>query len=93
MGNIFSDENDEEHEEQNKINEEAEDESNINLLFNWFGGEKEETETYEGKKKVKNVKFDDKFTFDDDGLRKPQSHQKTRKRKTGQKNRTKARRY
>ena len=92
MGNIFSDENDE---EEHQINEEAEDESNINLLFNWFGGERDETSTNETKKKVKNVKFDDKFTFDDDGLRKPQtqSHQKTRKRKTGQKNKTKARRY
>ncbi len=85
MGNIFSNESDEDHEE------EIEELNDNNDSF--FGGWFETTEppaVPQQKKKVKNVKFDTNFTFDDEGLRK---QQKTRKRRTGQKNKTRGRRY
>ncbi len=97
MGNIFSNENDEEHEHEEE-QEEEERQTNTNSFFNWFGSEEPSVippPINDGKKRTKSVKFDDKFTFDDEGLRTTtkQQNQKTRKRRTVQKNKTKARRY
>ncbi len=94
MGNIFSNENEEDHEEEIEELHDNEDDNSNSLFGGWFETKEEPTHNHPTtqKKKTKNVKFDDKFTFDDEGLRK-QHQQKTRKRKTGQKNKTKGRRY
>jgi hypothetical protein len=94
MGNIFSEEHDEDQEKQNEIEEES---NNSFFGFDFgFGNEKSEEDIdteNTNKKKSKRVKFDEKFSFDDETLNKSNttSHVKTRKRRsTGKSIKTKS---
>ena len=84
MGNIFS----EEHDDDQDVKNEIEEESNSFFGFDFgFGNEKSEQDIDSentNKKKSKRVKFDEKFSFDDETLNKSNttSHVKTRKRRS-----------
>ena len=83
MGNIFS----EEHDDDQDVKNEIEEESNSFFGFDFgFGNEKTDVEEAENtnKKKSKKVKFDENY-FDDEILNKSNtaSHVKTRKRRSG----------
>ena len=93
MGNIFS----EEHDDDQDVKNEIEEESNSFFGFDFgFGNEKSEQDIDSentNKKKSKRVKFDEKFSFDDETLNKSNttSHVKTRKRRSsGKSMRTKS---